>query len=93
MIDPNKIDLNQVPKKFCDGAVGSFGKDVFFFSITSGNSLDSFATQPQVMKSISDWMSEQVKRYEEQYGEIDMKPQEVQSPIQKSNLDDKENKN
>ena len=86
MIDPTKIDLNQLPKKFCDGAVGAYGKEIFSFAITSGNNLDPFATTPQVMKSIAIWMNSQVQNYEKQFGEIDMTPPKIQSPIQMADL-------
>ena len=91
MIDPKKVDMNQLPKKFCDGAIGSFSKEFFAFALTSGNSLDSFATTPQNMKSITIWLDQQVKNYESQYGQIDMSPAKVQSPIQISNIKDNEN--
>ncbi|MFA6338917.1 MAG: hypothetical protein WCW87_02580 [Candidatus Paceibacterota bacterium] len=86
MIDPTKIDLNQLPKKFCDGAIGAYGKEIFTFVLTSGNNLDSFATTPQVMKSIAMWMNSQVENYEKQFGKIDMTPPNIQSPIQMSDL-------
>jgi len=86
MIDPTKIDINQLPKKFCDGALGGFGKEVFSFAITSGNNLDSFAATPQMMKSISIWMNKQIENYEKQFGEIDMTPPQIQSPIQVADL-------
>lgn len=86
MIDPRKINFNQLPKKFCDGAVGAYGKALFSFAITSGNNLDSFATTPQVMKSIAIWMNNQVKEYEKKFGEIDMTPPPIQSPIQSADL-------
>jgi hypothetical protein len=86
MIDPKKIDFNQLPKKFCDGAIGAFGKEIFSFALTSGNSIDSFATTPQVMKSIAIWVGDQVKNYEKQFGEIDMTPPQIQSPIQIADL-------
>ena len=82
MIDPKKIDFNQLPKKFCDGAIGAFGKEFFTFAITSGNSLDTFATTPQIMKSIAVWANVQVLNFEKQFGEIDMTAPSVQSPIQ-----------
>ena len=85
MIDPTKIDINQLPKKFCDGA---FGKEFFTFAITSGNSLDSFATTPQVMKSIATWINGQVQNYEKTFGEIDMTPPQITSPIQMADLKD-----
>lgn len=86
MIDPTKIDLNQLPKKFCDGAIGAFGKEIFTFIFTSGNNVDAFATTPQIMKSISVWMNKQVENYEKQFGEIDMIPPPIQRPIQMSDL-------
>ncbi len=86
MIDPKKININQLPKKFCDGAIGAHSKQFFTFAITSGNSLDSFATTPQIMKSIATWMNAQIQNYETQYGEIDMTPPQIQSPIQMADL-------
>jgi hypothetical protein len=86
MIDPTKVDMNKLPKKFVDGALGGFGKDVFSFALTSGNNLDSFATTPQVMKSISVWMGKQVENYEKQFGVIDMTPPQIISPLQVSDL-------
>lgn len=86
MIDPTKVDINQLPKKFCDGALGAFGKEFFTFTITSGNNLDSFATTPQIMKSVANWMNNQVNEYEKQFGVIDMTPSQIQSPIQMSDL-------
>ena len=88
MIDPTKINMNQLPKKFCDGAIGGFAKEIFSFALTSGNNLDSFATTPQTMKSIAIWMSKQVENYEKQFGEIDMTPPKIQSPIQMADLKD-----
>lgn len=89
MVDPTKINMNQLPKKFCDGAIGSFSKDMFAFALTSGNNLDSFATTPQVMKSIAVWMNEQIKNYENVHGEIDMTPPKIQSPMQISDIGEK----
>lgn len=86
MVDPKNIDINQLPKKFCDGALGGFGRDLFSFCLTSGNSLDSFATTPQTMKSIAIWMNGQIQNYEKQFGQIDMTPPKIQSPIQISDL-------
>lgn len=86
MIDPKKIDFNQLPKKFCDGAVGAYGKEIFSFALTSGNGMDSFATTPQVMKSIAQWAQNQVQNYEKQFGEIDMTPPDIQSPLQVADL-------
>lgn len=90
MIDPKKIDMNQLPKKFIDGAIGAYGKEIFSFAITSGNNLDSFATSPQIMKNISIWMNNLVENYEKQFGVIDMTPPSIVSPLQVSDLDGSE---
>ncbi len=86
MIDPKKVDMNELPKKFIDGAIGAYGKDIFSFALTSGNSLDSFATTPQIIKSISQWISKQIENYEKQFGEIDMTAPKINSPIQIADL-------
>ena len=86
MIDPTKVDMNQLPKKFCDGAIGAYGKEIFSFALTSGNNLDSFATTPQVMKSIAVWINAQVQNYEKTFGEIDMTAPKISSPIQMADL-------
>lgn len=86
MIDPKKININELPKKLCDGAIGGWNKEIFSFALTSGNSLDSFAATPQIMKSIAVWINGQVENYEKQFGEIDLTPPQIQSPIQAADL-------
>lgn len=86
MVDPKKVDLNQLPKKFADRAIGGFARDTFVFAITSGNQLDPFATTPQIMKSIAVWMNKKVEEYEGQFGAIDMTPPKIISPINMSDL-------
>jgi hypothetical protein len=86
MVDPTKVNMNNLPKKFIDGAIGAYGKELFSFALTSGNNLDSFATTPQTMKSIAEWMRKQIENYEKQFGEIDMSLPKVLSPIQATDL-------
>ncbi len=89
MIDPTKLDINKLPKRFIDGAIGAHGKEGFSFVLTSGTELHSFMTTPITMKSISEWMSKQVATYEKQFGTIDMTPPAVVSPLQASDLGNK----
>lgn len=87
MVDPTKIDFNQLPKKFCDGALGAFNKEAIMFCMTSGNNLDPFATTPKIAKSIALFFTEQIKNYEKQFGEIDMSAPEIPSPFQSTDFD------
>ncbi|MDE2031178.1 MAG: hypothetical protein KGI58_02905 [Patescibacteria group bacterium] len=86
MIDPQKIDFNQLPKKFGDGAIGAFNKDVFYFGITSGNNLDVYATTPRVMKDIAIFFNKHIENYEKQFGVIDMSAPLIPSPLHSSDL-------
>lgn len=86
MIDPKTLDINKLPKKFVDGAIGAHGKEGFSFVLTSGNDLHSFMTTPTTMKSISEWMGKQVEAYEKQFGVIDMTPPSIVSPLQATDL-------
>ena len=86
MIDPTKVDMNQLEKKFIDGALGGYGKDIFSFTLTSGSNLNSFATTPQIMKSVAIWISGQIETYEKTFGVIDMTPPKINSPLQVSDL-------
>ena len=89
MIDPKTLDINKLPKKFVDGAIGAHGKEGFSFVLTSGNDLHSFMTTPTTMKSILEWMVKQIESYEKQFGAIDMTPPAVVSPLQASDLGNK----
>jgi len=86
MVDPQKVDFNQMPKKFCDGAIGAFNKDTFFLALTSGNNLDVFATTPKLLKDISIFLNKNVENYEKQFGVIDMSVPQIRSPLQSSDL-------
>jgi hypothetical protein len=86
MIDPTKVDFNQLPKKFSDGAVGAFNSDSFFFAIASGNNVDVFATTPRIMKDIAQFFSRHIENYEKQFGVIDMTAPPIPSPMQSTDL-------
>ncbi len=88
MVDPKKVDFNQLPKKFCDGALGAFNKDAIMFCIASGNNLDPFATTPQIAKSIAMFFTQQIDKYEKQFGTIDMTVPPIPSPFQSSDIND-----
>jgi len=87
MIDHKKVNFDQIPKKFADGAIGAMTKDSIFVGFTSGQNVDMFASSPRVMKSISQFLKRHIENYETNFGEIDMTPPPIPSPIQSSDLD------
>lgn len=70
MIDLDKINFNKETKIHMDSLIGAVGEGVFVFSVVTGETLHTFAAVPYVMKSAVKWMNEQIKEYEEQFGEI-----------------------
>lgn len=86
MVDPTKVDFNQLPKKFCDGALGAFNKEAIMFAIASGNNLDPYATTPQVAKSMAMFFTQQIANYEKQFGTIDMTQPQIISPFQQADF-------
>lgn len=86
MIDPKQINIDSLPKKLVDGAIGAHSKEIFSFVLTSGSSLDSFAATPKTMKSISLWLQGQISMYEKKHGDIDIAPRRIESPIQPKDL-------
>ena len=88
MLDPKKINFDHIPKKFADGAIGAMTKDSIFVGFTSGGNVDMFATSPRIMKSISQFLDRHIENYEKNFGEIDMTPPPIPSPIQSSDLGD-----
>lgn len=89
MIDPKKVNLDSLPKKYIDGAIGAHNEDIFTFAFTSGNELTPFAATPRTMKSVSKWLEGQVVLYEKKHGEIDISPRQIASPIQPDDLGEK----
>jgi hypothetical protein len=86
MIDPKKINIDALPKKLIDGALGAHNEEIFTFALTSGSTLDSFAATPRTMKSVSEWLKTQITMYEKRYGVIDITPPKIESPIQRTDL-------
>lgn len=85
MIDPNLLNINKVPKQFCDGAFCGLTKEAFMFVLTSGEKITGFATTPTQMKQISKMFNTQIQEYEKKYGLIEVQENVnlIPSPFQK----------
>lgn len=81
MLDYSKINIESLPKVFADGAFGALNKEFFYFAFTSGNKVETFATNPSTYKSITEWMVKSLKMYEEKYGEIKQEERQIISPF------------
>lgn len=88
MIDPKNININDVPKQFCDGAFMGHNKDVFFLLLTNGNEVFGFNTTPAQMKLIQQMININIALYEKAFGEIPavVHNAPIVSPIQMDSL-------
>jgi|GEM_PF-2621304 len=86
MIDSSKVNINDVPKNFCEGGLCGHNKEAFMFLLYSGQQIIGFATTPTQMKSIVEMFDTQIAEYEKKFGKIEIpKPgteQLIISPFQ-----------
>lgn len=92
----NKIDMNLLPKEFCDQASSAFNQYMVFFAFSSGQKVTAFGTSPIQFKLIAKMFNENVALYEKQFGKIDLERLKLVSPLQLKDLnsgkDDTHNK-
>jgi hypothetical protein len=81
------IDLNKVPKQFCENIQVGFSQEFFAMGMLNGETAAFFALTPQHAKRLAQYLAAQVADYERQFGAInaEWKPG-IESPIQTKDL-------
>jgi len=81
-----KEDIQNAPKLFCERASVAFTPEYFIIGLTSGNQGSLYTLTPQHAKRLQQYLTHQLKDYEEKHGEIiaEWKPGIV-SPVQRVN--------
>ena len=81
------MDLNKIPKQFCDNVNIGYSQEFFVLALMSGQNLGVFALTPQHAKRLSLSLAYNIKEFEERFDEIktDWAPG-IQSPIQMIDL-------
>lgn len=81
------MDLNKVPKQFCENITVAFSEETFVMGMLNGEQGNFYVLTPQHMKRLTKYLVHQVGEYEKQFGEIkaDWQPL-VQSPVQTNEL-------
>ncbi len=83
MIDPTKVNINDIPKQFIDAGLAAHTKEFFYVILGSGNALNGFATSPSQFKALANMMSKNLELFEQKYGIIVQNDKEpIISPIQ-----------
>ena len=86
MIDPTKIDMNRIPKRFVDAGLTGHSKEAFMWIFSSGDEIVGFATTPMQFKANVEMFVKNLEIYEKNYGVIEMNKQLIPSPIQMDSL-------
>lgn len=81
-----KDELKKAPKLFCEGVNIGFTPEYFVGAFTSGNQANIYSFSPQHMKRLAQYMTHQVKEFEDKHGEIEANwDPNVVSPVQRAN--------
>ena len=81
------MDLNKVPKQFCENVVAARTKESFVLGMLAGEAGAFFALSPQHFKRLVQNLTHQLTEYEKEYGTIDAQwVPGVESPIQTKDL-------
>ena len=81
------MDLNKVPKQFCENITVGFSQEFFVMGMITGEAAAFFALTPQHMKRLSQYLAIQVTDYEAKHGAINAKwTPGIESPIQTKDI-------
>lgn len=76
-------DLKKAPKLFCESIKIGFTPEYFVMGVSSGNQATIYSLTPAHLKRLSQYLDDQVQKYEEKHGHIDAEwDPNVPSPIQ-----------
>lgn len=85
-VDMKQEDLKKAPKLFCESINVAFTPEYFVIGLTSGNQGSIYTLTPQHAKRLEQYLTHQVKEFEEKHGTIDAKwDPSIVSPVQRAN--------
>lgn len=80
------MDLNKIPKIFCEDIKTASNQEAFVFWFLSGEEARAYALTPQHAKRLHQYLSHHLIEYEKKFGEIKAEwINGVPSPIQIAN--------
>jgi hypothetical protein len=81
------IDLNKIPKQFCENAMIGHSSENFVMAIIVGEAVAAYALTPQHMKRFAQNAAHQIAEYEKKFDTINAAwAPGIESPIQTKDL-------
>ncbi len=78
------LDLQKIPKQFCDNITVGFTEEFFVIGLMNGEASSAHAVTPGHMKRLRQYLEHQIAEYEKKFGKIqtaDWSP-DIKSPLQ-----------
>jgi hypothetical protein len=77
------MDLNKIPKQFCENVNIGATPEYFILALSSGEHLSAYTLTPQHAKRLTQSLAYNIEQFEKRYGEIKTEwTPGIQSPIQ-----------
>lgn len=88
MSDEKELYKNEPPHQYCDSVNVIASQEIFMLAMRSGGVLNAFLLTPAHTKRLLLALQDQVKKYEEVYGEVKaaLAPKPILSPMQPADL-------
>ncbi len=81
------MDLNKIPKQFCENVVAGHSEENFVMLMTVGETVTAYALTPPHMKRLLQSLGHQIEEYEKKFGPIKAKwSPGIESPIQSKDI-------
>ena len=81
------MDLNKIPKQFCDNVTIAYSAEYFALALTAGQNVNAYSLTPAHAKRLVQYLSYNIENYERSFGEIQAKwAPGIESPIQMIDL-------
>lgn len=82
------MDLNKIPKQFCENVVAGHSEENFVLLMTVGETATAYALTPPHMKRMVQSLNHQIEEYEKKFGPINAKwSPGIESPIQPKDIE------
>ncbi|MEK7530834.1 MAG: hypothetical protein AAB573_03115 [Patescibacteria group bacterium] len=81
------MDIQKVPKQFCDNISVAYSQEFFVMTMLTGEVGETYALTPQHMKRLAQYLAHQIADYERKFSVInaEWKPG-IESPIQTKDI-------
>lgn len=84
------MDLNKIPKQFCENITVAYSPEYFIMAMITGQNVNAYSLTPQHAKRLQQYLQYNIENFEKNFGEIKANwTPGVESPLQLVDLNKK----